>query len=211
MLFQSYLHTASETFDGHKKFRIRFDFLRFRIHSKHFDRKGWQIRKKKLWKNAYKNVGLGVQGPLHLMQIAAASRVIWLSTSTHWPKRFLKSACRKYFVRILTFFRVFLKIQSCRVMKAVFGQGKSVWIHTNAKSLIRAWTCPIADGCCTICQGCLGPRVQNDGSVRGKTAVGPVLLDRYTRCCILWNITHLLQNCDKASLSYTDIRWLRIH
>ncbi len=39
---QSRLH---ETFVLHKKIRIRFDFLRFRIRSMHFDRKGWRIRK----------------------------------------------------------------------------------------------------------------------------------------------------------------------
>ncbi len=39
-LCQSRLHTASETFISHKKIWIRFDFLRFRIRSKHFDRKG---------------------------------------------------------------------------------------------------------------------------------------------------------------------------
>ncbi len=43
-LCQSRLHTASETFVI-KKIRISFDFLRFRIRSMHFDRKGWQIRK----------------------------------------------------------------------------------------------------------------------------------------------------------------------
>ncbi len=42
---QSCLHTASETFVCHKKIRIRFDFLRFRIRCMHFDRKGWGIRK----------------------------------------------------------------------------------------------------------------------------------------------------------------------
>ncbi len=53
MLCQSCLHIASETFLHHKKIRIRFDFLRFHIHSKHFDRKGWQIQKtpkKRIWK-----------------------------------------------------------------------------------------------------------------------------------------------------------------
>ncbi len=44
-LCQSRLHIASETFVGHKKIRIRFDFLRFCIRNKHFDRKGWRIRK----------------------------------------------------------------------------------------------------------------------------------------------------------------------
>ncbi len=58
-LCPSRLHTASETFVCHKKIRIRFDFLRFRIRNKHFDRKGWRIRK-----NAYENFGPGVQGPL---------------------------------------------------------------------------------------------------------------------------------------------------
>ncbi len=32
-------------FNPSKKIRIRFDFLRFCIRSKHFDRKGWRIRK----------------------------------------------------------------------------------------------------------------------------------------------------------------------
>ncbi len=50
-LCQLRLHTASETFGRHKKIRIRFDFLRFRIRNKHFDRKGWRIY-----------FGLGVQG-----------------------------------------------------------------------------------------------------------------------------------------------------
>ncbi len=62
MLCQSRLHTASETFVCHKKIRIKLDFLRFRIRSKHFERKGWWIRKKK--KNAYENFRPGVQGPL---------------------------------------------------------------------------------------------------------------------------------------------------
>ncbi len=52
-------NTASETFVRHKIFWIRLDFLRFRIRSMHFDRKGWRIRK-----NAYENFGLSVQGPL---------------------------------------------------------------------------------------------------------------------------------------------------
>ncbi len=43
-LCQSRLHTASKTFVRHK-IRIRLDFLRFHIRSKHFDRKGWRIRK----------------------------------------------------------------------------------------------------------------------------------------------------------------------
>ncbi len=34
-----------------KKNQIRFDFLRFCIRSKHFDRRGWRI-----WKNAYGNI-----------------------------------------------------------------------------------------------------------------------------------------------------------
>ncbi len=38
---------------------IKKDFLRFRIRSKHFDRKGWQIRK-----NAYNIFRISVQGPL---------------------------------------------------------------------------------------------------------------------------------------------------
>ncbi len=54
MLCQSRLHTASETFARHKTIGIRFD-----LHSMHFDRKGWRIRK-----NAYENFGLSVQGPL---------------------------------------------------------------------------------------------------------------------------------------------------
>ncbi len=44
-LCQSRLHTASETFVCHKIIQIRFNFLRFRIHSMYFDRKGWGIRK----------------------------------------------------------------------------------------------------------------------------------------------------------------------
>ncbi len=41
-LCQSCLHTASETFVSHKKIRIRFNFLRFRIRSMHFDR-SWLV------------------------------------------------------------------------------------------------------------------------------------------------------------------------
>ncbi len=37
MFCQAHLHTASETFVCHKKNRIRLDFLRFCIRSKHFD------------------------------------------------------------------------------------------------------------------------------------------------------------------------------
>ncbi len=36
-----------------KKIRIRFDFLHFRIRNKHFDMKGWRIRKK--WKTHTKS------------------------------------------------------------------------------------------------------------------------------------------------------------
>ncbi len=39
------LHTESENFRPSKKIGIWFDFLRFRIRSMHFDRKGWGIRK----------------------------------------------------------------------------------------------------------------------------------------------------------------------
>ncbi len=52
MLYQSHLHTDSETFVRHKKIRIRFDFLCFRIRSMHLDRKGWGYEKteKRTWK-----------------------------------------------------------------------------------------------------------------------------------------------------------------
>ncbi len=49
-LCQSRFHTASETFVHHKTIRIGFNFLHFCIHSKHFDRKGWRIRKNRIWK-----------------------------------------------------------------------------------------------------------------------------------------------------------------
>ncbi len=45
-LCQSRLHTASETFVRHKQIWIRFEFLRFCIYRKHFERKVWGI-----WKN----------------------------------------------------------------------------------------------------------------------------------------------------------------
>jgi len=45
-LCQSHLHTASESFVRHKKIRIRFDFLHFRIRI--FIGKDDKIRKKKM-------------------------------------------------------------------------------------------------------------------------------------------------------------------
>ncbi len=47
------LYTESRIFVRHEKIRIRFDSLRFWIHSMHFDRKGWGIRnktEKRTWK-----------------------------------------------------------------------------------------------------------------------------------------------------------------
>ncbi len=43
-----------------------------------------------------------------------------------------------------------------------------------------------ADGCCAVCQSCLGPRVQNDGSVRGKTA---------GRAPFFWTVIHAAVFC----------------
>ncbi len=45
-LCQSRLHNASETFICHTKIMTRDNFRRFRLRSKHLDRKGWRIRKK---------------------------------------------------------------------------------------------------------------------------------------------------------------------
>ncbi len=59
-LCKSRLHIDLENFVHHKKIQTRLDFLRFRIRSKHFDRKWWWIQKKK---KTYKNFWLGVQGP----------------------------------------------------------------------------------------------------------------------------------------------------
>ncbi len=54
----SRLHTVSETYVHQKKKKqIRFDFLRFRIRSIHFDGERWRIPR-----NAYKNFRLCVQG-----------------------------------------------------------------------------------------------------------------------------------------------------
>ncbi len=65
-------HVVSITFTHclrnfcHKKIRIRFDFLRFRICNKHFDRKEWWKRKKKKKKKkkTYENFGPSVQRTL---------------------------------------------------------------------------------------------------------------------------------------------------
>ncbi len=50
---------APETFVRHKKNWIKFDFLRFHIHNKHFDiGKDDEYEKRK---NAFQNVGLSMQ------------------------------------------------------------------------------------------------------------------------------------------------------
>ncbi len=70
---QSRLYTAPETFVRHKKNRIKFDFLRFHIHNKHFDTgKDDEYGKKR--KNAFQNVGLSMQRPLN--SINSKSRVV---------------------------------------------------------------------------------------------------------------------------------------
>ncbi len=48
------VYTLPPKLSSVKTIRIRFDFLRFRIRSMHFDRKGWGIRKK--LKKAYANI-----------------------------------------------------------------------------------------------------------------------------------------------------------